>query len=134
MNTFLPFPASAFARACKLARATSVTALVLLCGSRASAGDSPSDTLSEADILTTVRMHQSSVRQRCWEPRKATIGTTSVRTAIRINPDGTVDKVDASGDSEAMVNCVSAQVRTWHFPESKKPSTISVPFKFVIQR
>lgn len=129
MNTILPFPSSltAFARALPVV----VTLSVVCATARA---DSATEGLTEADILTTVRVNQAVVRQRCWEPRKSTIGTTSVRTAIRITPDGTVDAVEASGDSDAMVDCVSRQVHTWRFPASKRPSTIQVPFKFVVQR
>lgn len=126
MNTYLPSAFFPFARAAPLAS----TLLVLCATARA---DSAAQGLTEADILTTVRVNQPVVRQRCWEPRKATIGSTSVRTAIRITPDGTVDAVEASGDSDAMVDCVSRQVHTWRFPASKRPSTIQVPFKFVVQ-
>ena len=130
MHTFLPFP-SFVLRVTPLACAVALSWAAAPSLARA---DGTSDSLSEADILSTVRMHQQTVRQRCWEPRKATIGTTSVHTAIRITADGSVENVEASGDSDAMVDCVSRQVQTWRFPQTKKPSTIHVPFKFVVQR
>lgn len=125
MNSFLPFPSM-------LRKTIALLAFAVI--PNVAFAEDANESLSDTDILTTVRINQPVVRQRCWEPRKASVGTTSVRTAIKVTPDGRVETVEASGDSDAMVECVTRQVRTWRFPASKKASTVQVPFKFVMQR
>ena len=92
-------------------------------------------TLSKDDIQRVIAKHLHEI-QFCYEKALRTQPSLAGRVALEwtINLSGRVTKVrtaDSTLASDAAVNCMTAAVKTWTFPEPRGGEvTVAFPFIF----
>ncbi|HVZ36717.1 MAG TPA: PEGA domain-containing protein, partial [Polyangiaceae bacterium] len=99
------------------------------------------DTLDPQVVERTVRSHNASLRDGCWQRalrgRRATDPTSArISAQISVDPSGRVQSVVASGAPAAFPDlgrCIEEDIRYWRFPSARAGTTVNASFAFVLE-
>jgi hypothetical protein len=82
----------------------------------------------DATIVAAVaRRHHPALSRACWEGSSQ---TALVHATVLVDPGGTVTSAHVSGQDARLAQCVEGDVRTWRYPPSIKPRTLTFPILF----